>query len=316
MSPASVAPSSLRKWFVAARPWALPASTMPVVFGTSLAVVIGGAGLDAVRFVLALIAMMILHSAANMLSDVHDFRRGLDRDVTPVSGAIVRGWLTDRQVARASALLFAIGTVLGLVLAWMTGWVLLLIGAIGVAVGAFYTLLKHHRFGDLAVFLNFGILGSLGAWTVQTRAFSWLPVVWTVPSAMLVIAILHANNWRDAASDTERRVRTVASTLGDRGSLVYYGLLLFGSMALMLLYAIMPRLMAPSLPALPWTIAIVLLALPKTLELWGRARRRYAPRTPLEFIVLDGATAQYNLIFGLLCIAAIWLHFAIRRLGR
>ena len=33
----------LKKWLIAGRPWALPASTMPVLFGTSLAVVIGGA---------------------------------------------------------------------------------------------------------------------------------------------------------------------------------------------------------------------------------------------------------------------------------
>ena len=37
----------------------------------------------------------------------------------------------------------------------------------------------------------------LGAWVVQTRSFSWIPVLWTVPMSMLVIGILHANNWRD-----------------------------------------------------------------------------------------------------------------------
>jgi 1,4-dihydroxy-2-naphthoate octaprenyltransferase len=316
MTPTPGRPPALRAWLVAARPWSFPASTMPVVLGTSLAVVIGGAGLDVLRFALALVAMVILHSAANMLSDVHDFRRGLDRDVTPVSGAVVRGWLTDRQVERGAALLFAVGIALGLVLARTTGWVLLWIGAVGVVVGVCYTLLKYHRFGDLAVFLNFGILGSLGAWAVQTRSFSWLPVVWTVPSASLVIAILHANNWRDASSDTRLGARTVASALGDRGSLAYYGLLLFGSMVLMLLFVLVPRLLAPALPALPWTTAMVLLALPQALALWGRARRRHAPRAPLDFVVLDGATAQYNLLFGLLSTAALWIHYAIGRLAR
>lgn len=112
---------------------------MPVFFGTSLAVVVGGARLDVLRFVLALAAMVILHSAANMRSDVFDFRRGLDTTTTPVSGAIIRGWLTDRQVARGSAVLFAAGLVLGLALAWMTGWILLVIGAAGVCIGALYS---------------------------------------------------------------------------------------------------------------------------------------------------------------------------------
>jgi 1,4-dihydroxy-2-naphthoate octaprenyltransferase len=160
--------------------------------------------------------------------------------------------------------------------------------------------------------MDFGILGSLGAWTVQTRAFDGRPVVWTIPMAMLVIGILHANNWRDAVTDTERRVRTVASTLGDRGSLVYYGILIFGSMALLLAFVVVPRIVSPGIPSLPWASAIVVLGLPSLLALWGRARRRRTPRRPLDFIILDGATARYNLIFGLLCTASLWIDYALR----
>lgn len=305
-------PSSSSRWIVAARPWALPASTMPVVFGTSLAVIIGGFRADVLRFVLALLAMVVLHSAANMLSDIFDAQRGLDRDVTPVSGAIVRGWLSPAAVRRGAAFLFLIGCGIGLGLAAITGLPLLIVGAVGVAVGAGYTILKYHALGDLAVFLNFGLLGALGAWIVQSRAFSWLPVVWTVPMAMLVIAILHANNWRDIVTDSERRVRTFASVLGDAGSQIYYGFLLFGSLGLVLAFILVPRLLGGPLPALPWTFAIVLLALPRALVLWGRARRRRAPRQPMDFIILDGATAQYNLLFGALCTFALWLWYFIR----
>jgi 1,4-dihydroxy-2-naphthoate octaprenyltransferase len=303
-----------KKWIVASRPWALPASTMPVIFGTSLAVVVGKARLDFGRFVLALLAMVILHMAANMLSDVFDFKRGLDTEVTPVSGAIVRGWLTTRAVAGGSAVLFIAGSALGVLLVVKTGRGLLLVGAVGVAVGLFYTALKYHAFGDLAVFLDFGILGSLGAWIVQTRSFSWLPVIWAIPAAMLVSGILHANNWRDITSDSGKRVTTFASILGDRGSLVYYGILLFGSMALILLFMLLPRLIPGRPPALPLTFAIMLFALPRALRLWGRAVRRQSPRRPLDFVILDGATAQYNLIFGLFATAALWLDFFLRRL--
>ena len=303
--------SSLKKWLVAARPWALPASTMPVVFGTSLAVVIGGVPLAPFRFLLALLAMMVLHSAANMLSDVFDFRRGLDKDVTPVSGAIVRGWLSDKAVAAGSIILFVVGSALGLWLVAITGTVLLVIGIIGVLIGASYTMLKYHALGDMAVFLNFGLLGSLGAWVVQTQEFSWIPVSWTVPMAMLVSAILHANNWRDTVSDTERRVKTFASILGDRGSFAYYGFLIFGSLAIIFGLVIVPRLISSKLPAMPWTFAIILLALPRARQLWGRAKRRRHPRQPMDFIILDGATANYNLIFGLLCTAALWIQYVL-----
>jgi 1,4-dihydroxy-2-naphthoate octaprenyltransferase len=287
---------------------------MPVLFGTSLAVVIGGAGLDVPGFLAALLAMMTLHTAANMLSDVFDFQRGLDRDVTPVSGAIVRGWLSPKQVAAGSIFLFAFGSVLGIVLVLRTGAVLFWIGAAGVAVGASYGFLKSRALGDLAVFLDFGILGSLGAWVVQTKTLSWLPVVWAVPTAMLVIGILHANNWRDIVKDSGKEVITMACLLKDRGSLVYYGVLLFGSMILIILYVCVPRVVAIALPALPPTFLIVLIALPKALGLWKRALNRHAPEKPLDFAVLDGATAAYNLLFGLLCTAALWLDFALKKL--
>ncbi len=302
----------LKKWLTAMRPWALPASTMPVIFGTSLAVVVGQASLDILRFVLALLAMMILHSAANILSDVFDFKRGLDKMVTPVSGAIVRGWITTKQATVFSVALFIIGSALGLTLVLMTGTVLLIIGCAGVVIGVFYAGLKYHALGDLAVFLNFGILGSLGAWVVQTNDFSWIPVFWTVPMAMLVSAILHANNWRDASSDLEKKVATVASLFGDKGSLSYYAFLIFGPFVIVVGLIFFPRLMSGQLVAMPWSFFIVLLGLPSALKLWGRGLRRHTPRQPMDFIILDGATAQHNLVFGLLCTAAVWLQYILK----
>jgi 1,4-dihydroxy-2-naphthoate polyprenyltransferase len=297
-----------KKWLVAARPWALPASTMPVVFGTALAVVVGGAPFSPLRCLWALITMMVLHSASNMLSDVFDFRRGLDRDITPVSGAIVRGWLDDKQVLRGSLILFALGTASGLLIAWLSGTSLFIVGGIGLAVGVCYTLLKARALGDLAVFLNFGLLGAAGAWIVQTGSFSWLPVLWTVPMALLVSAILHANNWRDISSDGEKRVTTVAGLLGDRGSLVYYSCLIFVPFAIDTALIAVPRLAGGPLSPMPLTFLLVLLALPNALRLWGRAVRRTAPQRPMDFIILDGATANHNLVFGLLSTAAVILE--------
>jgi 1,4-dihydroxy-2-naphthoate octaprenyltransferase len=312
--PGRSSPSALKKWLVAGRPWSLPASSMPVIFGTSLAVVIGHASLSLGKFLLALAAMMVLHAAANMMSDVFDFRRGLDKDITPVSGAIVRGWLRPAEVAAGGGALFFLGSAVGAFLVLKTGLPLLLIGALGLPIGVFYPWLKYHALGDLAVFLNFGILGSLGAWTVQTRTLSWIPVVWTIPMAMLVSAILHANNWRDSSSDTEKKVMTVATLLGDSGSFRYYHFLVFGPFLIDLGLILLPRSLPGGPVAMPLTFLVVLLALPSALDLSRRARRRRAPRRPLDFVVLDGATANYNLVFGLLSTAALWLNLALTKL--
>jgi len=305
-------PSAIKKWLIATRPWSFPASTMPVVFGTALAVVVGRAHFSPFRFFWALATMVVLHAAANMLSDVYDFRHGLDRAVSPVSGAVVRGWLTDRRVFWGAAGLFVLGAISGLLIAGVTGRSLFVIGGIGLLVGVFYTLLKSRASGDLAVFLDFGLLGAAGAWIVQTRRFSWLPVVWTVPMAMLVIAILHANNWRDIDSDGERHVTTMAGHLGDRGAFIYYGLLIFGPFVIDLAFVAGPRILGGPLRPLPWSFGLVLLALPNALKLWGRAVRRAVPRRPLDFVILDGATANHNLVFGLLSTAAVILEGILR----
>ncbi len=312
-------PSFFKKWWICIRPFALPASTMPVIFGTVLAVTYGNYAFKPGLFVLALLAMVILHSGANILSDVFDFKKGLDKEPNPVSGGVVRGIITQKEALRASAILIITGVSLGLLLTYLVGIWLLLIGIGGVLMGIFYTTetrlsLKYHGLGDLAVFLNFGILGALGSWYVQAGELSWIPVIWTIPMATLVIAILHANNWRDISSDTEGKIRTMASILGDKGSQAYYGFLIFGPFVLILLFIFLPLLLFKSIPAMPLTFLLTLLALPLAIKLWRLAKKRKTSKNPMDFIVLDGKTAQFNLQFGALCTLAMLANLLITHL--
>lgn len=308
--------SQVKKWWISIRPFSLPASTMPVIFGAVLAVVYGNAAFNPVFFLISITAMVILHGASNILSDVHDFERGLDTVATPVSGGVVRGLISLKEARRASLVLFGIGLVMGLVLVWYTGWMLLVIGLVGLAVGVFYTTgsrinFKYNALGDLAVFMNFGILGALGSWYVQTGSLSWIPVLWSVPMATLVIAILHANNWRDIKSDTNGRIITMASLLGDRRSLRYYAVLIYGPFIMVLSLIIVPYFFLPGYTAMPFTFLITLAALPLTFKLWRIAIHRKNPRHPMDFIALDGLTARLNLVFGLLCTAALLAELAV-----
>lgn len=303
-------PGLLKTWWVAIRPFALPASTMPVVFGTVLAVTEGDATFHPLRFFAALLGMALLHTGANLMNDVFDYRRGIDTRVNPVSGAVVRGWITPGRGAAAAALFFAVGIALGLWLYLEVGPPVLVIGAVGVAIGLLYSLgsvgLKYNALGDLAVFLNFGVFGALGAWTVQTGELSWIPAIWAIPMSLLVIGILHANNWRDIESDTAGRSRTVASILGDRASEVYYGFLVFGPFAVVVFIIVGSWLFGLG-PRMPLTFLVTLVALPLAVKLMRKGRARHTAKSPLDFLALDGATAKLNLAFGLLCTAALGL---------
>ena len=301
----------LATWWLALRPFSFPASSMSVVFGAVLAVTVGGVSMNWAWFVLSLLGMVCLHAAANLLNDATDYEKGLDEAVLPVSGAVVRGLITPRQARMGALVLMLVGGAAGGELVRAVGWEIAAIGAVGVVIGVLYSGkpagLKYLGLGDVAVFLDFGILGALGAWTVQTGTLSWVPVVWAIPLSILVVAILHANNWRDMAGDREKRCITVANLLGDRGSAVYYGFLLLSPFVVVVLLVVLPWLADVS-PAMPLTFLVTLLALPLAARLLLVSRRRANPRHPMEFLALDGATAQLNLAFGVLCTLALLLH--------
>jgi len=311
----------LKKWLIAGRPWSLPASVIPVIFGSSLAATVGWVKLHIGLLLLSLLAMIFLHMAANMLSDVVDWRRGLDREMTPASGAIARGLLTPGQVFRGSMVFFAIGSALGLILVYLCGKLVLYTGLLGIGLGVAYPWLKKEALGDVAVFIDFGLLGSFGGWVVQTGQFSWLPVIWAIPQGLLIVAILHANNWRDILTDREKKISTVANNLGGRGSRRYYGLLLFGSMALLATFVLVPRLFGLDFPSLPLSILIVILCWPQARRLWKMSGSSTSPsqRQAAELadcLDLDGATARYSLIFGLLTVGGLWLDYLIEFLKK
>lgn len=308
-------PSLIQIWLIAIRPFALPASMMPVLFGTVMAVTVGKAMFNLSLFLLALFSMVILHSGANMLNDFKDFKKGLDKVPTPSSGAVVRGYISSMSCLISAIILLLIGSILGLIIVYYVGLPIIIIGAVGIAIGVFYSIspvaLKYHALGDLAVFLDFGILGALGAWTVQTGAISWIPALWAVPMSILVAAILHANNWRDIQEDKQGGITSLASLLGDKASHIYYGFLIFGAFGFILLLLILTRIVIR--PSMPFTFLITLLSFPLAVKLMRQGKMRAVAENRFNFLKLDAGTAKLNLVFSLLCTAAILLQGIIDR---
>jgi 1,4-dihydroxy-2-naphthoate octaprenyltransferase len=311
MEPETETPAWIIKWGVAIRPFSLPASTMPVIFGSVLASIIGDVPLDWPLFLSTLLGMAMLHAGANLLNDVWDYKKGIDRQVNPASGAVIRKWISLREASIAGWLFLSIGSSLGLFIFTRVGLPILWLGLVGVAMGIFYTWgplpLKYNALGDLAVFLTFGILGALGSWMVQTGAFAWVPMIWTVPMSLLVVGILHANNWRDIRYDKNGGIRTIAGLLGDRRSQSYYSFLIFGPFALILILIFFPPILGIN-PEMPSTFLLVFLTLPLAFKI----RKRGQIRHKKDFLALDAATAKLNLLFGLLCIAALGLNTLIK----
>ena len=287
----------LKKIVLTVRAFSYTASVTPVLLGTALAAYSG----HTVRwglFAVTLVGVLLFHTAANLLNDCFDHRRGLDTIVRPVSGGVVRGWYSERQVLRAALVLLTLGILIGIFLVWICRLVILAAGAVGAAIAVGYTrsgfCLKYAGIGDFAIMLAFGLLPVFGSYWVQAESFSWLPLLWSIPLALPTVGILHANNWRDIESDQARGCRSVAAILGRSGSLVYYRGLVIGPFVLTATYLVV-ALAGGVASFAPPAVALVALAIPAAVKLLRLSR---GSRDVMA--VLDASTARLQLMYGLL----------------
>lgn len=278
------------KWlayFKATRPFAFTATLISVLVGTLLS-----PHVNLILFSLAFLGVLFIHAGVNALNDLMDYRYGVDDWlVLGASRTLQDGLLTLREQTLLVVLLLSIGTVIGILLALLKGMWVIYIGLIGGILGVFYQIkpigFKYRALGDLAVFFAFGPLLAEGAYYVQTGHLSWLPFLAAIPIGLLVIGILHGNNFRDLVEDVQAGYHTVASLLGKKGSSYYYaGLVAF---AYVLLIAFV------TLKILPWQTLITLITLPVALK---NIRLAYRPDY-LQFGLLDLFTAQLHLFFGI-----------------
>ncbi|GBD13493.1 1,4-dihydroxy-2-naphthoate octaprenyltransferase [bacterium HR24] len=126
---------------------------------------------------------------------------------------------------------------------------------------------------------------------MQSREVSWQAGALAVPAALLTIAILHGNNFRDIVEDRQAGYSTVAGLLGPRGSSLYYLLLVGGAYAAVLAFVAVGWLS-------PWCL-LVLATLPYA---WRNVRTAFRPAR-VAFTLLDLLTAQLHLLFGLAMVA-------------
>ena len=251
-----------REWLAGTRPRTLPAAVVPVLIGSGVA--LGYHRFSASRALLALVVALALQVGVNYANDYSDGVRGSDeRRVGPVR-LVAAGLAPPRQVLFAALAGFFVAGVAGLVLAAMTSWWLLAVGAACIAAAWFYTggpkPYGYNGLGEVFVFLCFGVVAVAGTAYVQMKAFSWLGLAASVPAGLLACALLMVNNLRDIRTDTLAGKRTLAVMLGDARSRVAYVLTLlvpFGVAALLAFFRPLTLITALVLPlARPPVLAV------------------------------------------------------------
>ena len=216
---------TVKEWIAVTRYWSFPVSSMPVVvtFAYLLSRGLVPCGIaPVVNFILALIGVVILHSAGNVLSDYFDYKTGVDNEDAFAVPNLVFKKFEPREYLIFSILLFAIGCGIGFLLVFLTGWKLLLIGGIGVLLTAGYSFLKYHALGDLDIFIIFSVLIMLGTTYVVTGELLPDALVLALPVGIITVSVLHANNTVDIESDGKAGMKSFAMLIGGKASAVLY----------------------------------------------------------------------------------------------
>lgn len=283
--------SRLKLWALASRPKTLTAAFVPVAVGTALAFAHGRA--QPLAALAALLGAFFIQIGTNFANDLFDFRKGADtaERLGPMR-VTSSGLVSQRQIAAATVIAFALAMLCGVYLVWLAGWPLVAVGLVSIACGVAYTggpfPLAYNALGDVFVFIFFGLVAVAGTYYVQALTVD--PAAWVIAPHVGATgtAILVVNNLRDV--DTDRKVgkNTLAVVLGKRFSRIQYIALL------VLAFAIAP--VAVALGYGTWTWLAPLLAIPMAVSL---VRSIYREEGRALNAVL-AKTAKFQLICGVL----------------
>ncbi|MDR0547628.1 MAG: 1,4-dihydroxy-2-naphthoate polyprenyltransferase [Dysgonamonadaceae bacterium] len=217
--------SALKAWFLAARPKTLTATLTPVITASALAYHDGC--FQWFPATVCLVFAVLSQIVANFANDYFDFKKGSDRDdrLGP-KRAVAEAWIKPETMLRAVLLLLAVDLAIGLLLLPYGGMKLIVVGAVVAVFALLYSggpyPLAYHAWGDVCVFIFFGIVPV--GFTYYVQAQQWPLPVWICAAAVgfVIINILVANNYRDRDTDARAGKKTSIVLFGERFGQLFY----------------------------------------------------------------------------------------------
>jgi len=236
-------------WVQAARLRTLPLCLACVGMGNFLAASEGQ--LNPYILLLSLFTTLFLQVLSNFANDLGDAQNGADSHLrTGPARAVQSGLISASQMKRAVLLLGILSLLSGIALLAVSSgnltrsavFIMLAVGLAAIAAAVFYTAGKrpygYAGFGDVSVFLFFGITGVLGT------AFLHLGYVWggmllpAISMGLLSTAVLNVNNMRDVVPDAAAGKQTFALRLGQPGAKIYHSVLVIGALVAACIYSL------------------------------------------------------------------------------
>ncbi len=290
--------SKFDAWILASRPRTLAAAVMPVIVGSSIA--INDGVFRPIAALVALLCSLLIQIGTNLVNDLFDFLHGSDKkDRVGPQRATASGLLTKFEMKVGIFFTFGMSFILGLYLVYLGGVFILLIGIFSILAGIAYTAgpfpLAYNGLGDIAVFIFFGFIGTVGTYYVQANEITAMVFWSSIPVGALITNILVVNNYRDREEDHSNGKNTLAVIFGEKFARIQYVFFMIVSYAILfVVYFTFKKSLLIFLPLFSLPLSIKLIHMIYTLR--GRELNK-----TLEL------TAKLSALYGLLFAAGILL---------
>jgi 1,4-dihydroxy-2-naphthoate octaprenyltransferase len=305
------------RWLIASRASVLVITFISVAIAGLLALRAGH--LDPLLWVLSAAALLLAHATNNLLNDLTDHVKGVDRNnyFRAIYGphALEHQLLTVRGLIAYAAASGLVALAIGAYLVSVRGPLALALMAAGVFFVLFYTYpLKYVGLGELAVLLVWGPLMIGGTYFVVTGAWDWEVALVGLPYALGATTVIFGKHIDKLEDDRARGIHTLPVIIGERAARWIL------SAMIVLMYATVAYLVVTGF--LTPVVLIVLIALPRArraLAAFAKPRPRERPESwpqlawPLYFVRL---AFVHNRRFGLLLLVGLVGDLIVRMIQR
>lgn len=227
----------IKNFIKAARLRTLPLSISGIILGGFLAMSDGL--FNGVIFSLALITTIGFQVISNFANDYGDGVKGTDAIRIGEERMVSSGKISPKQMKKAIMISVILTIIFALFLIYESfglsnfGYSLLffVLGIVSIVAAIKYTVgnlaYGYRGFGDVFVFLFFGLLSVLGSYFLFTKEIYFLLTLPAISIGLLSTAVLNLNNMRDYQNDKKSKKNTIVVKIGLKAAKRYhYSLLL------------------------------------------------------------------------------------------
>lgn len=242
--------ASVSAWVASFRLHTLPLSLSTIILGSFLAAY--HQEFQWTVFLLAAVTTLFLQILSNLANDYGDAVKGVDNEerIGP-KRALQAGYISLKQMRNAIVIFVILSLISGIYLIiegtkglqLSYGLGLFALGIAAIIAAMKYTMGKnpygYSGFGDVFVFIFFGLVGVLGSYFLFTHVLTLLEILPAISIGCFSAGVLNLNNLRDRENDATHGKRTLVVKLGLQNAKNYHTFLLSAGMLAAIAYSLL-----------------------------------------------------------------------------